>query len=277
MSNNIKTKHNFNDGVFRHLFKEEKNFVEMYEIFTGVKLSPDEIEFKNTDSIILSKDLKNDVSFMTKDGRFIILVEHQSTRSPNILLRMLIYYAELLKMYIKKHELNIYGPVPIRYPKAEFYVAYNGEKPWLLNEVFTAGDVTINVKLVDINFVNLPIKDSDNTLSGYAFLVQQFDYYKKVENLPSQTAVDKALKDCEAHGYLVDYTGREEFLSMVTKRWTVEQQIEDYANWARAEGREEEKILIAKNMLNDGLSAETVAKYSELDIEKIHVLIRNSS
>jgi len=272
MGNNIKTKHNFNDGVFRHLFKETKNFIEMYEVFTGVKLSPDEIEFRNTDSIVLSKDLKNDVSFITKDGRFIVLVEHQSTRSPNILLRMLIYYAELLKMYIKKHDLNVYGTIPIKYPKAEFYVAYNGKKPWLMDEMFTAGDVMINVKLVDINFMNLPIKDSGNTLSGYAYLVQQFDYYKKVKNLSSQIAVDKALTDCELHGYLVDYTGREEFLSMVTKRWTVEQQMEDYKTWAREEGEFNKAIEIAKNMLNDGLPAETVVKYSGLDIEKIHDL-----
>ena len=207
---------------------------------------------------------------------------------------MLVYYAELLKMYVKKHDLNIYGPVPISHPRAEFYVAYNGKKPWLLDEAFTTGDITINAKLVDINFAQLPVKDSDNTLSGYAYLVQQLEYYKNDEKLPSQLAVDKALNDCKENGYLVEYTGREEFLSMVTKRWTVEQQMEDYANWAREEGREEgreeertkaevelaaerakaesEKIEIIKTMLNDGLSIEVVAKYLGFTTKKVQEL-----
>ena len=275
MGNDIKTKHNFSDGIFRHLFKEKENFVQMYEVFTGSKLSPDEIEFSNTDSIILSKDLKNDISFVTKDGRFIILVEHQSTSSPNILLRMLMYYAELLKVHIKKQKLNIYGSALIKHPRPEFYVAYNGKKPWLMDEVFTTGDITISAKLVDINFEQLSVKDTANTLSGYAYLVQQFEYYKNVEELPLQLAVDKALKDCKENGYLDNYTNREEFLSMVTERWTVEQQMEDYANWAREEERakaEAEKLDIVTAMLSDGLPIETIAKYSGISIDVIKEL-----
>ncbi|MCL2560610.1 MAG: hypothetical protein FWE07_09000 [Turicibacter sp.] len=161
-----KVKYNFNDGIFRHLFKKEENFVEMYEVFTGQKLSLADIEFRDTDSIVMSKDLKNDISFITKDGRFIFLVEHQSTKSSNIGLRMLIYYAELLKMYIKRNGLNIYGAAPVDYPKAEFYVAYNGKKPWMEDTYITAGDITINTELIDINYDQLQIKEKDNTLSG---------------------------------------------------------------------------------------------------------------
>jgi len=123
-----KVKHTWRDGVFRYLFKEEKNFVQIYETFSGRRLLPEDVEFRDTDSIVLSKDLKNDVSFIDKCGNFIVLIEHQHTKCPNIGLRMLIYYGELLKMYVKKHELNIYGTAPIPYPKAVFYVAYTGNK-----------------------------------------------------------------------------------------------------------------------------------------------------
>jgi len=77
MGKSIEVKRTWRDNIFRHLFKEEGNFVEMYEAFTGKKLLPDEIEFSNTDSIVMSKDLKNDVAFITKEGKFIFLVEHQ--------------------------------------------------------------------------------------------------------------------------------------------------------------------------------------------------------
>ena len=274
MGNDIKTKHNFNDGLFRHLFKEEKNFSQMYEVFTGVKLSPDEVEFKDTDSIILSKDLKNDISFVTKDGRFIFLVEHQSTKSPNIGLRMLIYYAELLKIHIKKHDLNIYGSVPVDYPKAELYVAYNGKQPWLENDEIIAGDVKLKIRLIDINFDKLPIKDAGNVLSGYAYLVQQFEYYKKDEQFSSQMAVDKALTDCRESGYLLDYVKKEEFLSMVTKRWTVEQQKLDYGKWERAEGREEKALEIAKSLLKSGMSSEKVAVHTGISVQELQELTK---
>ena len=201
---------------------------------------------------------------------------------------MLVYYAELLKVHVKKHKLNIYGSAIIKHPRPEFYVAYNGKRPWIMDELFTTGDITINAKLVDINFEQLSVKDSANTLSGYAYLVQQFEYYKNIEELQLQLAVDKALTDCKANGYLDDYTSREEFLSMVTERWTVEQQMEDYATWAREEGREEgreeerakaesEKIEIIKTMLNDGLSIEVVAKYLGFSAEKVQEFLSGRS
>jgi len=175
MGQNIDLKRTWRDGIFRYLFKEKENFIEMYEVFTGRKLLLDEIEFRNTDSIVISKDLKNDIAFTTKDGNFICLVEHQSSKCPNIGLRLLIYYGELLKMHVQKYGLNIYGTVPIKYPKAEFFVAYNGKQPWVDDDYIVAGDVTINVKIVNINYDQLDIQEKDNTLSGYAYLIKRLN------------------------------------------------------------------------------------------------------
>ena len=290
MGEELKVKHTWRDGIFRYLFKEEENFVKMYEVFTGKKLLPGEIEFRNTDSIVMSKDLKNDIAFIMKDGNFIFLVEHQSTKCPNIGLRLLIYYGELLKMYVKKYGLNIYGTVPIEYPKAELYVAYNGKKPWLEDNCIVAGDVTINVKLVDINYDNLEVKEKDNTLSGYAYLVKQFEYYKSEEELVSQHAVDKAINDCRNEGYLVDYVDREEFLTMVTEVWTIEQQAEDRERWAREEERkkaeeaiwtieqqaEEVKLETVKRLLKMGLSHIDIAHGAGVDIDAVLKLSKES-
>ena len=239
MSENTNIKREWRDNIFRHLFKEDENFVEMYEVFTGKKLLPKEIEFRNTDSIVMSKDLKNDVAFITKEGSFICLVDHQSSKCPNISLRLLIYYGELLKMYVRKHELNIYGTKPIEYPKAEFFVAYNGKSPWIGDESIVAGDVVINVKVVDINYDQLKVQESSNTLSGYAYLVKQIEYYIKVEKLATGLAADRALKDCRNGGYLLDYVDKEEFLTMVAEVWTIEQQMADRELWAAERARKE--------------------------------------
>jgi len=257
----LEAKHTWSDSIFRYLFKDVKNFIKMYEVFTGIKLSPEEIEYRNTDSIVMSKDLKNDIAFITKNGKFIVLVEHQSTKCPNMALRMLIYYSELLKIYVKKHELNIYGTLPIEYPKAEFYVAYNGKTPWIGDNRIVAGDVTINVKLVDINYDKLEVKEKDNTLLGYAYLVRQYKYYKNKVGLSSQHAIDKALNDCRDESYLDDYVNKEEFLSMVTKVWTIEQQAIDRERWAREEEQAKAKEKIA-------IAVEKAAKKAEEKAEK---------
>ena len=282
-----KVKHTWRDGVFRYLFKEEANFVQMYEVFSGRKLLPEDVEFRDTDSIVLSKDLKNDVSFIDKNGNFIVLVEHQHTKCPNIGLRMLIYYGELLKMYVKKHELNIYGTAPIPYPKAEFYVAYTGETNWEDDVTLKAGDMHIKVKLVNINYDKLEVKRTDNALSGYAYLLHQFEFYRSDGEVP-KIAVDKAIKDCREKGYLLDYINREEFLAMVTKRWTVKQQFIDREKWAEERGiergREEErakaeiekqellqaeKIATIKGLLTNGVSLETISSSLNLSVEEI--------
>jgi len=280
----LKVKHAWRDGVFRYLFKDAKNFVQIYEAFSGRRLLPEDVEFTDTDSIVMSKDLKNDVSFVDKSGNFIVLIEHQHTRCPNIGLRMLIYYGELLKMYIKKYELNIYGTVPIPYPKAIFYVAYTGRADWEEDVTIPAGDVHIKVKMVNINYDKLEVKSPKNTLSGYSYLLQQFEFYRGQKNFSPAHAVDKAFEDCREKGYLMDYIEREEFMAMVTKRWTIEQQMLDREQWARDVGRleerakaeiekqellENEKIETIKRLLDLGLSHEDVALGANVDISLV--------
>ena len=79
--------------------KRRKTFVKLYEWLSGNRLSPEEVEFKETASMVVETALKSDVAFMTQDDRFIILIEHQSTENPNMALRMLMYYSELLHLY----------------------------------------------------------------------------------------------------------------------------------------------------------------------------------
>ena len=273
MGKNTEIKRTWRDNIFRHLFKEEENFVEMYEAFTGKKLLPEEIEFRNTDSIVFSKDLKNDVAFITKEGTFVCLVEHQSSKCPNIGLRLLIYYGELLKMYVRKHELNIYGTKPIEYPKAEFFIAYNGKSPWIGDDCIVAGDVTINMKIIDINYDQLKVQESSNTLSGYAYLVKQIEYYIKVEKMATGLAADRALKDCRNGGYLLDYVDEEEFLTMVTEVWTIEQQMADRELWAAEKASEAERTKAEKKIAKAEEKAEKKIAKAEEKAEKAEMKI----
>ena len=272
-------KHTWRDGVFRYLFKDEVNFSQMYELLSGKKISPDELEFRDTSSVILAKDQKNDIAFITKAGDFIFLVEHQHSKNLNMGLRMFMYYAELLRIYIKKNELNIHGEKLVKFPKAEFYVAYSGKRPWNNDNYIDAGDVLISIKLVDINYDNLQKTKVVNTLHGYSYLLKQFLYHKTIKNQLPQLAVYSAFQDCRDNGYLLDYVDKEEFLAMVIEHWTIEQQLEDREAYGREEARAEEraraeaeKLEIVKRMLVDGVSKEAIAKYVGIDITEIEAI-----
>ena len=168
----------YKDDVFRYLFSEEKNFVQLYYDLTNQMLDIEQLEFYDAESIVV-KQLKNDVAFKTKDNRLIIMVEHQSTLNENMALRFLLYYAELLKLYIKENELNIFSRKAIPIPKPELYVVYNGieklEKTEMFLNVNFDGDneyINIKVKMMNINYDKLPeeIKSRNDILTEYIYI-----------------------------------------------------------------------------------------------------------
>ena len=74
---------------------------------------------------VLVNDLYNDLGFRVGDKR-IILVEAQSTWSPNILIRSLLYVATTYQQYIDDRHLDVYTSKKICIPKPELYVIYTG-------------------------------------------------------------------------------------------------------------------------------------------------------
>ena len=117
----LKRKHR--DTIFRALFKIIANFLYLYAHCTGgtTTLTADDLEPLDLDSAIAKRVRRNDASFITKDGRLIVLIEHQSTINPNMALRILLYYFELLQLWIKHKGINIYSSVKIQeLPAPEF-------------------------------------------------------------------------------------------------------------------------------------------------------------
>ncbi|MCI5500596.1 MAG: hypothetical protein MR409_01565 [Lachnospiraceae bacterium] len=73
--------------------------------------------------------------------RLIILFEAQSTWSPNILIRPLLYVATTYQNYINERNLDVYSSKKISIPKPELYVIYTGDhkerpKEMILSEEF---------------------------------------------------------------------------------------------------------------------------------------------
>lgn len=69
----------------------------------------------------------NDVALQVRD-HLMIFVEAQSTWSFNILIRILLYYADTVQGYIIDHNLDIHSSKKLTIPAPEFYVIYTGKK-----------------------------------------------------------------------------------------------------------------------------------------------------
>ena len=88
---------NNKDSVFCDLFYTDRtakqNLLELTNALFGTDYTdPDMIELLRIEDVIF-RDFKNDVAFLV-EGKTIVLGEHQSTESPNMPLRQLLYIAK---------------------------------------------------------------------------------------------------------------------------------------------------------------------------------------
>ena len=120
--NGAQLKPQHRDTMFRWLFKDPKNFIDLLRRCSDddINLTIDDIQPFDLDSELAVRIRRNDVSFITKDNRLLILIEHQSTQNPNMAFRLFLYYIELLQLWVKINNINLYGqqkipqlPIPV--------------------------------------------------------------------------------------------------------------------------------------------------------------------
>ena len=198
------------DTLFSHLFSKPKYFLQLLRECRQfpVELGEHDISEFRLNSRYFKRKSRNDVSFITKDNRLIILVEHQSTICQNLALRLLFYYIELVQMWIKINKIDFYGTKAIPpLPAPEFYVAYNGKSRLTQSKsTFSLKGFSINidveVNIIDIRFDSIKEKTAaDNALAGYSFFYKIFDETLK-KGMTGEEAFEHARDMCIKHGYL---------------------------------------------------------------------------
>ena len=122
-------KRDYQNSVFTIMFggKDKKYLLELYQALhpddttTGV----DDLELVTIENV-LTNDIYNDLGFIA-NGRLVVLVEAQSTWSPNIIARMFIYLARTYQDYIycnQELKAKLYSETKIELPGPEMYVIY---------------------------------------------------------------------------------------------------------------------------------------------------------
>jgi hypothetical protein len=251
------------NNLFRDIFGIVEAFIQLYRILSGKTLLADEITRFDLDSPLINRGEYNDVAFITKDNRLIVLIEHQSTLNWNMPMRMLIYYCALMKLWLAMNGLTLYGEREVALPKPEFYVVYNGKKELQGDRLrFESECLNVSVDVLDIRYDKLADKSPDSYLAGYSFFVDTFER-KLAETGDANAAFEHARQQCIELGYLKGIVEKEEFI-MYAQLFSEEAERKALLEDAKMEGFET-MLLIALNSGTPDAIVNTMAQQAGVD------------
>ena len=255
----------YKDSLFRLIFSEKKDLLDLYNALNGTSYSdPEELEVNTLeDAVYIS--IKNDISFLV--GGTLNLYEHQSTYNPNLPIRGLIYLAHLYEGYIEDGQINLYSSGLKKLPFLQYFVFYNGTKKapdrslLKLSDAFqkTGKDIEpcleCQVVMLNINYGhNQELMEKCRRLREYSKFVFIVREQKKMYEDPEEATL-RAVDICIEQGVLVDILRKHkaEVISMVLSSFNQEAYEEVMYETGSKEGERRintlyEKLLKAQRM-----------------------------
>lgn len=241
-----RVRRNVKDRLFRFLFANDRDaLLELYNALNGTDYKDSsKLEIVTIDSAVYVV-MKNDLAFVLAGT--LNMYEHQSTYSPNLPVRFLIYLAQEYQTVIEQAEKSLYGTSRISLPTPRCVVFYNGtqempeEQTLRLSDAFengeVQGDVELTVRMLNINQGhNRLLMEKCRTLEEYAEFVSITRTYMGKRKKPEE-ALAEAVDYCIEHGILEGFLrkNRAEVLGMLLEEFDVKK----YERTLRSEGREE--------------------------------------
>ena len=311
MTNKVKNKdtnRKYKDSVFRMLFNNKKEALGLYNNLFDTDYTDESLIDIVTLEDVLFIPRKNDVAF-TMNGRFVVLVEHQSTINENMPLRFLIYIARLYEKIIDAD--NIYRRKLIKIPAPEFVVLYNGrdnlrqdgkvvtELELNLSDAFKDdGDVQLGlfkedksvqlelkVKVIDIRYSSQnKVVTKNDTLEQYSRFIQIIeDYRKSEENLDKvmKTAINTAIENNILTEFLKKNSSEVrnmltlEYDEEVARRVEREEAKEEGREEGRREGEQASRRQLIISCLRKFQSCSTVADILDIPVEEVQKIKDN--
>lgn len=260
--------------VFSMLMEDKINALSVYNALNGSNYTdPEMVEYKTLEKGI-SLTVRNDAAFIVSMD--LNIYEHQSTFSPNVPLRALIYLAEILKPYVK--DRDIYGSKKVMIPTPKFAIIYNGRRDRPAEEVLKLSDLFENPTdnpQIELTCTAYNINPGKNTglleecsvINEYTIFIEKVREYESAE---VDEPIKKAIECCIANHVLEEFLKERgsEVLKAMTIDMTFEHREEIIRKEERAEGRVEGVVSTVKSMGGNKMKAvEIIVK--ELDITEI--------
>ncbi len=229
--------------IFAMLFEDKEHLLELYNAVSGKHYTNPEMLEINTLENAIYMAMRNDISFLV-DAR-LSLYEHQSTYSPNLPLRFLLYISALYSSMTK--DANLYGTKAIELPPPRFVIFYNGkdEQPdrqiLKLSDLYTINEecsLELEAVMLNVNSGhNKELMEMSHTLWEYAEYTARVREY--TETMELEEAVERAIEECIQEGILKEFLekNRAEAKNMSIFEYDQERHIKQEREEAWEEGR----------------------------------------
>ena len=213
--NRISANRIYKARIFEMLFSDKKELLGLYNATRKTNYTDPELLEINTLENAIYMAMHNDISFII-DSR-LSLYEHQSTYSPNLPLRYLMYISDLYSVLTKDE--NLYGRKAVKIPIPYFVIFYNGEEELPDRVILSLSHLykisakyqdslecdslypALELKSVLLNINpghNQELLDSCKTLRDYSEYTARVRRYAKQMNL--EDAVERAITECIEEG-----------------------------------------------------------------------------
>ena len=247
-----KINRSYKDSLFRFVFAEKKDLLELYNAINGSHYENTEDLEVNTLEDVLYLGVKNDLSFLL--GSSMNLYEHQSTWNENMPLRGLFYFSELYQNYLKAEGLRLTGTGRrLLLPLPRYIVFYNGTKEepdeaqLLLSDSFPepkGGELPAlecRAQVLNINSGhNQEIMKRCHRLKEYSEFIGEIRR-RLQSGLKLEDAVEQGIEACIRRGVLSDILSRSkmEVRKMLLTEYDEKAEREYLRKQSREEGLEE--------------------------------------
>ena len=269
--------------VFSMLMEDKRYALEVYNGVNGSSYDDPEMVEVTTLKKGISLSIRNDASIIVDMN--LNLYEHQSTYSPNMPLRSLIYLVDIIKPYVK--DKDIFGRKLIKIPTPKFIVFYNGREKRPAIEVLKLSDsfekmadepqLELMCTVYNINpGYNDELLNKCKILNEYTLFVERIRYNESVDDV---APIDNAIDWCIEHNILKDFllARRAEVLKAMTIDMTFERREELIRRDERAEGFEEGKTMLLLAQVKDGeITTESAARRLGITEEEFKKLLEDN-
>jgi len=238
----------YKSTFFSVLLSEPDRLREVYNAIANTDYGEDVPIEINTLKDVFYKGLENDISF-TIGGKFVVLIEHQSTINKNMPLRCLLYIADVYKKIVDMKA--IFRVNQIKIPAPEFIVLYNGKEPFpedetlRLSDAYMAedesmkmfGNLDLTVRVLNINLqYNTELLHKSETLKGYSSIVDRVRQNQLI-GVTEKESIDEAIKWGIENGILSEFLKdhRSEIESMLYTEFNLDTALEVRAEEVREE------------------------------------------
>ncbi len=221
---------------------------------------------------VLTNGIYNDLAFRVGD-KVMFLVEHQSSWTMNIIIRVLMYLVQIYHDYFEEQDADLYGSKKVHVPEPELYLIFTGERASrpetisLSKEFFGGKECAIEVKVK----VLYGGKGNDIISQYVAFTKVYNEQVKKYKR--SQKAVTETIRICKDRDVLREFLAsrEKEVISIMMALFDEEKIMRTHIASERREAAKEAVRGGVENMLKLGkMSAEEIAGcFPELSVEDI--------